>query len=199
MELYLLRHGQAHANVKKLVTGTAEDTLTRLGKLQAAQAGELLEALGVSFAGHYVSHWQRAVRTAAIALPAKKFTVDPRTGETYAGTVSDMPRADFEKANPDFFTMFNPDAAFPDGESHTNLFNRVTDWLKETSERHDEGSKIILSTHMGPISCILQYAFSIPMAQFPRFKPDNASLTVLDVPPGAAPESIELLHFNRLT
>ena len=159
----------------------------------------MLEAMSLCFDGCYVSHWQRAAETANIALPNKKLTVDRRTGETHAGTVCDMPRLDFEKANPDFFTQFDPNATFPNGESHTDLFNRITDWLKETSEKHAEGSKIILSTHMGPISCILQYALNIPMAQFPRFKPDNASLTVLDVPPGATPESIELLHFNRLT
>lgn len=114
MKLYILRHGQAHANIKGLVTGSPADTLTNFGRSQAIEAGKLLKTITHDLSGYYVSHWRRAAETGALSIPDAQFVIDKRVGETCAGSVANMRREDFEASAPKFFVNFDPDAAFPE-------------------------------------------------------------------------------------
>ena len=193
MKLYLLRHGQAVANVHRLVTVTPDDPLTAEGERQARQAQMLLRKC--SFDAYVVSHWKRARQTGELATGNNDFFVDRRLGETDAGLVSDWSRAHFEQQHPDFFAYFDPSAKFPGGESHDDLFKRVIMWMKETAAVMPENASVLAVSHMGPISCMLQYALGIPMSLFPRFKPGNASLTYLKVGKKAIPEQIQIVYY----
>lgn len=195
MKLYLLRHGEADANVKRLVTGTPEDSLTALGREQARGAGKLLARLEHNFAGAFVSHWRRAQETAAYSCPELSFIEDKRLGETWAGAVASIPRTQFDADFPSFFQDFDPERAFPEGESHAQLYARCVEWIRECSAHFGPEDAVLCATHMGPISCFLHYAFAIPMLEFPRFRPANASVTVLNVPQNhGVPITLELYN-----
>lgn len=193
MKLYLLRHGQAVANIRKLVTGTPKDPLTAEGERQSRDVQRLLR--NCSFDGYYVSHWKRAQQTGELATGNHVFSVDRRLGETDAGLVSNWTLAQFKKQYPDFFVHFDPAAKFLGGESHNDLFRRVIMWVKETAALMPESASVLAVSHMGPISCILQYALGIPMNLFPRFKPGNASLTCLEIGRDAIPEQIQIVYY----
>lgn len=195
MYLYLLRHGQTVSNWEHQVTGTKESPLTELGRSQALMARKWFVEKRLSFERHICSPWLRARKTAKLALPHANFTVDSRIGETWAGEAAEMPRSDFEKQYPSFFTNFDPDAAFPGGESHSDLNHRVLEWLQQTAATTRRDENVLAVCHMGPISCILQYIFDIPMRSFPRFKPANCSLTCINIPPKVIPNLCELLFF----
>ncbi|EPC05920.1 hypothetical protein HMPREF0179_05203 [Bilophila wadsworthia 3_1_6] len=68
-------------------------------------------------------------------------------------------------------------------------------WMKETAAVMPENASVLAVSHMGPISCMLQYALGIPMSLFPRFKPGNASLTYLKVGKKAIPEQIQIVYY----
>lgn len=194
MLLYMLRHGQSHANVRHVVTGTPDDPLTELGKEQALSAKNFLET--ISFHSCYASPWKRAAQTAAIVYPQGNFVIDARIGEANGGNVADMPLETFYQEYPDFYGKFDPAAPFPGGESHLELNARVIEWLKETASTHKPDDLVLAATHTGPISCMLQYALGVPMSEYPRFKLVNAGLTVLRIPPGAEQKEIELVGYN---
>ena len=66
--LALIRHGQSEWNLQNRFTGWVDVDLTEQGRAEAAKAGALLMATGVSFAGAYTSVQKRAIRTLNIAL-----------------------------------------------------------------------------------------------------------------------------------
>lgn len=179
MELYLLRHGHAYANQYGLVTGTPQDCLTELGKTQVHQATNLLELYDVTFTHVFVSAWKRAQETAAIFLPEKNFTVDQRLGETQAGEAADMTLEDFKQRYPNFWTAFNPSRSYPRGESHQQLFDRVTSWFTESAAALPSDARILAVTHAGPICCLMQYVCHVDMRYFPVFRAGHASLSML--------------------
>lgn len=188
MELYLLRHGRSLANAANLVTGSKTDALCPIGREQAGAAAKLLHRFGLDSgrAVCFVSDWQRAQETAALAAPALHFTVDARLGETDAGTAAALPLDAFNRAHPCFWSSFSPDRAYPGGESHAELFARVLDWREDLENTLPSDATVLAVTHAGPICCLLHAVCKTEMAHFPAFLAANASLTKLEQPDGAS-------------
>lgn len=181
MEIYLLRHGRSQANEANLVTGGKADILCLEGRRQAVAAAKLLHHCGLDNKDTlcFVSDWVRARETAALAAPSLFFHTEPRLGETDAGSVADMPQEEFTGAYPTFWSSFNPDRAYPGGESHAELHARVLAWLTEVVSMHPTDARVLAVTHAGPISCLLHAVCKVDMAHFPMFIAANASLTKL--------------------
>jgi broad specificity phosphatase PhoE len=188
MELYLLRHGRSYANEKKLVTGSRADGLSPEGANQARSARRLLKKLGLGDPAVHcvVSDWQRARETAALAAPAQTFVLDARLGETDAGTVADMPLETFAREHPYFWKKFDPLCAYPGGESHQQLYDRVQSWFEEAEATFPPDARIFAVTHAGPICCLLHAVCKVPMKDFPAFLPSNVSMTKLERRDGEA-------------
>lgn len=66
--LILLRHGQSEWNLKNLFTGWVDVDLTEQGRVEAAEAGRLLEAEGLDFDLAFTSTLKRAIRTLWIVM-----------------------------------------------------------------------------------------------------------------------------------
>lgn len=194
MYLYLLRHGQANTNVRRLVTGTPRDTLTDKGRKQAQAAARMLE--GIPFDARFTSHWARASETGELVCAGSGCLVDERLGEVSGGDVADMSFDLFLEQHPSFLNPYDPSVRFPGGESPVDMYERVTAWLKETAPLFAPQAHVLAVCHLGPITCLLQYALSIPMRLFPRFQPLNASLSCLMVPPSCEPRQINLVFYG---
>lgn len=67
-QLILIRHGQSTWNLENLFTGWTDVDLTELGEQEAAEAGELMLAEGLTPDILHTSLQIRAIRTAEIAL-----------------------------------------------------------------------------------------------------------------------------------
>lgn len=182
MELYLLRHGLSQANVANLVTGSKRDALCAEGRKQAEAASRLLHRFGLDGGDTvcFVSDWERARETAALAAPALRFAVDERLGEADAGMAAELPLEEFNRAHPSFWSSFRPDRAYPGGESHAELFARVLDWQKELETTLPPESKVLAVTHAGPVCCLLHAACKVDIAHFPIFLAAHTSLTKLE-------------------
>lgn len=180
MKLFLIRHGRSVANEANLVTGTTDDPLNDIGIEQAKALRVWIETLELSADSYITSQWKRAQETANIVFPYAKWQIDSRIGETYAGDVSKWALIDFLNEYPDFYDDYHN--AYPNGESHNDLYVRSIEWLEETVFLHDENATIVLVAHSGPISCILQHILSVAMENFPAFIPMNASLSLIEIP-----------------
>lgn len=175
MIIYLIRHGESNANIENLVTGTPNDTLSEEGKSQVGRLAEQLNCYR-PFAEHYVtSQWKRAQQTSMLLWPEANWEIDERVGETNAGEVARWSLQDFQTQYPDFNS--DPAIRYPGGESHMELYDRVINWLYDQITRPVK--KLVLVTHSGPISCILQCLCRVDMKAFPVFEPANASLTIV--------------------
>lgn len=69
-KLVLLRHGQSEWNLTNVFTGWTDVPLTEQGRVEAAQAGELMASEGLDFDVVHTSVLSRAIETANIALGA---------------------------------------------------------------------------------------------------------------------------------
>ena len=178
-EVYLFRHCHSVANEQHLVNGTPDDPLTEKGIAQAKVTANLLDLYDLQFNCYYVSHWKRARETATLVLPGKVFKVDPRLGETDAGLAAQMTFSEFSAAYPKFRFPIDMEQAFPSGECHREVYERAVAWFEETVASTPENAKILAISHVGPISCILQYVTQMGMNNFPAFIPHHGSLTKL--------------------
>ena len=177
MKLYLVRHGRSVANEKKLVTGTVSDPLSSAGQKQSTGLGNWLEQFNLRSDAFFVSHWRRAQETANLAFSDNRWVVDERLGETDAGDVADWPVENFLSRYPDFYN--SESNRYPGGESHIDLYSRVTDWLEDIQDYNYDS--VVAVAHSGPISCIFQKILNIDMSLFPAFLPLNASISCMEL------------------
>jgi broad specificity phosphatase PhoE len=190
--VYLVRHGRSNANAAGLVTGTPDDTLCDEGVLQSMRTAAWLNELGISADRYVTSQWRRARQTADNIKSGITWDVDVRVGETNAGDVADWALDNFLAKFPDFYS--NNSNRYPNGESHSELNERVLQWFHE--QLSDPVSSLMLVAHSGPISCILQYVVGIGMARFPTFAPAHSSLSVIDVSRDTGSLRSKLLGFS---
>jgi broad specificity phosphatase PhoE len=191
MIIYLVRHGLSEANKSGLVTGVPSDRLVDQGIAQIEVLGNWLRDAHISPDAFYVSNWQRAHQTADILFPHAPWKEDSRLGETFAGTVAELPLHEFLAIWPDFYDSHAN--CYPGGESHLDLNNRVLSFWRELPQCGL--SSIMLVSHSGPISCILQDVLGMGMERFPAFLPPQASLSVVESV-GIGPKGQILFQLN---
>ena len=177
MIFYLIRHGKSVANEAGLVTGTPVDTLAPEGVAQTERLARWLEKAGFRAQRHVTSQWGRACQTASGLRPDTHWQIDPRVGETDAGDVADWTLVRFVAVAPEFYAA--PNNCYPGGESHLELNARVLSWFHDQLQSPCDA--LMLVSHSGPISCILQHVLGMPMERFPAFLPAHASLSVIDM------------------
>jgi broad specificity phosphatase PhoE len=161
-----------------LVTGDKNDPLA-LSEISRVEelSGWLNKTLNVAIDEYYVSDWCRAQQTANIIYPDAAWKVDPRIGETDAGSAKNLRLDEFLELEPEFYV--NNSNHYPDGESHLELNDRVLTWLNEVLGRTDIKNVMVVA-HSGPITCILQYVCGVGMEQFPLFLPTNSSISCIE-------------------
>ncbi len=177
MILYLIRHGQAKANIENRVTGTMSDALTECGREQVKLLRPLLHA--EKFACCYVSPWRRTQETWELLNISQVPVIAPEIAETYAGRVANWTKTQFNQAFPDYWDPFRPDRPYCGGESHGDLYRRVIQWLESVEKSFCNDEKILVVTHNGPINCLLHHADNTPMKDFPAYQVENASLHIV--------------------
>ena len=175
MIIYLIRHALSNANLKNLVTGNTEDNLSNKGVSQAVDLKNWIYTKKIKPEKLYVSHWKRAKQTAQILFPDLIWNEDIRLGETNAGLVSEYTLKNFISTWPDFYSSNSN--SYPGGESHMDLNNRVLSFWNEI--KMIKVKSIMIVTHSGPISCILQNILGINMDHFPSLVPAQATLSIV--------------------
>lgn len=181
--LYLIRHGEAVANVRPIVAGMRGDEgLTKLGVAQAEALRDRLAATGEIHADVLIaSPLPRARQTAEIIAPALGLEIefDPdveelRVGEADGMTVNEL-RAMY--GLPDFRNdPYRPLA--PGGEFWGQFVMRVAVALDRIAQAHED-QNIVIVCHGGVIDASLVIFFGLPtlLPPFARVETRNTSIT----------------------
>lgn len=158
--IYLIRHGEAVANVENILAGMRSDTgLTPLGVTQAERLRDRLEATGEITADALIaSTLPRAMQTAEIIAPALGLTIIPdddvhelRPGEADGLRVSEY----LKRYGP--FRDFREEPYYPlapGGESWGGFVTRVGDALHRIAREHD-GKTVVVVCHGGVVDASL--------------------------------------------
>ena len=148
MKLYMIRHGQSTANLKRELS-TPSTPLTEAGMQDARRAGKILS--GYRFDRVFVSPYLRARETQAIALPGvdgeimpliREFDCGRIEGEKYADVLDQYGDAFREILEVDDFRSFG-------GENYEDVRERVRAFMAFAESLNCE--KIAAFSHAGYI------------------------------------------------
>jgi len=182
--LYLIRHGQAHSNVRPfgVVAGMRGDKgLTLLGLTQAEHLRDRLLATGEIKAEVLISSTlPRARQTAEIIAPALGLPInfDDEVQEQSAGDFDGMPWDEIESRIPD--SRQEPFKPFgPNGENWGQFVMRVATALNRILHEY-EGKTIVIVCHGGVIDASFLVFFGMNTLSPPAttFYTRNTSITL---------------------
>lgn len=166
LEIYMVRHGETAWNVEKRLQGWLDSPLTEKGISAAKNLGDALR--DVHFDAFYCSPSGRAAQTLKVAfdhLTEEEVCYDKRLMEINLGNWQGKNFDEIRALYPDEYEkyMLSP-TAFDrrDGENYQDVYDRVTTFLKEMTEKEQEkgdGRRILIVSH-GLTLMILQLIFA---------------------------------------
>jgi probable phosphoglycerate mutase len=146
LELWLVRHGETTYSATRRVAGWSDPPLTDNGRRQAKELRSIID--GAEFTGVWSSDLIRAVESARLAWGEP--VADRRLRECHFGALEGCTYEEADTTNAAVFRDFRGFRA-PDGESHTELRDRVWDFLRGLAPgRH------LLVVHGGVIRVLTQ-------------------------------------------
>jgi broad specificity phosphatase PhoE len=188
----LVRHGETEPNRAGVLLGRADPQLTTAGQSQATALARLFEA-GERPVAVVASPLRRAVETAtAIAEPWRlDVERDERLIEVDYG---EWDERGFHEVPQDELRRWRSDPGFapPDGESLTQVQERVSACAAELSERAGDGLVIAVS-HVSPIKASVAWALGAGPEIAWRLRLDIASITRIF----RGPDGPVLLTYNE--
>ncbi len=182
-DLYLIRHGEAVANVAPIIGGMSGDPgLTERGREQAGRLQERLRRERLRADALYTSTMPRARETAAyvekaLGLPA---VGDDEWHELRPGEADGLTVAEWEErfGGREFLAGGDPFRPFsPGGESLATFLRRVSGALAGLVTRHPDQTVVVVC-HGGVLSGAFYHAFGLDhTAGQVSFAPQNTSIT----------------------
>ncbi len=187
MKIYIIRHGETDANVKKLAQGRTDEPLNKNGRDLAVLTGQAIR--GLHFDACISSSLKRASETAKIVLAESgndiPFTLDDRLlemdfGQKEGKSLSEMADTDYL-----FYTDPFQFPGFPGGETIQDVCERTQSFLKELIAK-DDGKTYLVSTHGCAMRAMTNYLFDDPSNFWQGQAPYNCSFTIIEVQDGTA-------------
>lgn len=174
--IFLIRHGESHANIDKSMFATQPDytiELTEKGREQARQTGvRLKEWVGDETCYFYISPFWRTRSTfeeISAAFPRRQFVYseEPRLREQewgYLRTHEELEALEEERRH--YGTFYY---RFPGGEAGTDVYDRINDLLGSMHrdfESEDYPRNCVLITHSLAIRLFLMRWFHLTVEEF---------------------------------
>ncbi len=183
--LWLVRHGEIEANVKRVWHGSTDSALTKRGEEQAGRVAEHVGREALRAAAIYASPLQRARRTAepiarALGLPVRlepklaEYSIGAWEGESYAALLEQRGFFASIRADPEF--------APPGGESPRAVVARTTAVLRRISREH-AGDHVVIVGHGAAFAFALAELLHADPLRWQEFHSHNASLSELELEP----------------
>ena len=182
--LWFVRHGESTWNASGFVQGQANGpVLTRRGRTEAADiAGRLADT---TITAIYTSDLTRARETAEIVGRAVRIVPrrDRALRERNFGQAQGRPHSELPSAASgiEIDRVVDADARPAEGESLTELYERVAAFIDELEMRAPEGDVLVV-THGGVIRVAQAYCSGIPAAGMAWGPVPNASVWGLSRP-----------------
>lgn len=152
--------------------------LSPRGIAQAGAAGRRLAATDV--AAVVVSPLQRAVQTAAIALPERTAAVDPRWAELDFGLLTGLTWDEVERRFPEAASAWRRDGvpSPPQGEAVADLRRRVAAAILDLAAGHGRGDVVVV-THGGPVRAAVGLARGLGIDGLWRVRAPHGGIRVV--------------------
>lgn len=151
--LFLIRHGQSAGNAEGRFGGHSATPLSELGFEQARVTAEALARENIN--AIYSSDLLRALQTAEplAKLLGLEVIADPAFRERNVGVLEGLTFDESKQAHPDdYYALVNRNIhhVITQGESYTDLLNRITGELRKIIQKH-RGERIAIFTHTGAL------------------------------------------------
>lgn len=181
--LILIRHGEAVANVEKLLMSAKTCRgLSEKGRNQVERLRDRwLELPEFSADAFYASHVKRAMETGEIVAPAigvLEMKIEPRFAEHDPGPECDgLSYEEFvsRHGNPDWegdpYAVF-----FPGGETIADFQHRVGIAVQDVLREHT-GETVVVACHGGVVDAVVRSALRLPQTGQISMYTKNASIT----------------------
>lgn len=194
MNIYIVRHGETEANVKKLVCGQLDTPLTQNGVEQAKKLEPKFKQIHFD---HYITTpLQRAYQTAELACPGKEFIRVTDLMETDTGAMS-LWNVDKLHALDSRFQQHGkyPDLKYEDGESLNDVYHRISKWFDSFISKNKNSENILIVGHGGTTNVILHDFFHVPINFYPAFSVKNGSYVKIYF--NAQTDQKNILEYNK--
>ena len=183
--IYLLRHGESHANVRSVLSnGYAYDAgLTGRGRRQSVEAAGWLQ--GKPLAALYTSPLRRAAETAAIVSTALgcEATVCADVREIDVGTFDGRGDRSMWRDHDAILARWyggEVDVPFPGGESLRQAEARIVGALETMQERHPHGSVGVVTHSMIARFAVARLApLAVTASSAPAYRLGHGEIGVL--------------------
>jgi len=187
-KIYLIRHGESHANATRTFIGHTDIDLTEKGHAQAECVADFFENVPVD--AIYSSDLLRAFHTAEHTAVRKGLPVVPGKDlrEIYAGDWEQVPVSELLERYPESYVrLWRADfghARCDNGESVLEVQARFAAAVEEIVRRH-EGQTVLIFTHATPVRVMAALWKGLP-AERMKEQPwaTNASVTSAEVEDG---------------
>jgi probable phosphoglycerate mutase len=182
LELMLVRHGESEGNRDRMFTGHGPSPLTPRGLRQAEAVGQALSSPRPDAV--YVSDLVRA-RATAEPLCRRAAIVPVFTARIRERDMGDFVGVRFEEVqarDPEGWRAIverHPDYRPPGGESHRDVFARVSTFLDELRGRHS-GQRVVVVSHGVAIHHMLRHLLQTPETAV-AFTTDNGCVHRLEL------------------
>lgn len=179
---FLVRHGETIWNRQRKYQGQSDVTLTDEGRTQARILSERLKGEQIDVI--YASDLSRTVETAEIIAKhhGRKVLTAPLMRELSFGIWEGMTYDEIIQKWPQEYKEWQDDPYNkkpPEGETLSELCERVSKFLMETAKKHPD-SRILVVSHAGPIRAILSVLLNLRQDFFWKFKISNTSITIIE-------------------
>ncbi len=179
MEVYLLRHGETDANVKKVFAGHSNVMLTDKGKTQAENA--FMKFRDIKFTKVYVSSLQRAIDT---LKPFKRedYLVCDELKEMNFGRFEGFSFENIKEYQEEFekWRELKNKYQFPEGESFEMFFERINTFYQYILKESNKEDIILIVAHSGVIGSILSNEIAGSIDGYWKFKVENCGMSVIE-------------------
>lgn len=196
IRLLICRHGESTADLPpSCIEGSADFPLSDLGLRQAAALAEWLSA-------RYrpdrilTSPLMRARQTAEAIAHVTRVPIEreQRLAERSSGRIAGLSPAEADQLFPVKQHPVPIHHRPPGGESYLDLYRRVAHLWCELYENRDlDGTTLLLVSHGGTITALMQAALGLPPTATPGFATGDTGLHELQYEPGGR---VRLMRFN---
>lgn len=178
--IYLVRHGESEANVKKRFSGITDVELTENGSIQATRAGKKLKDKTIHRI--FSSPLKRAKNTAEIiadeiGFNKKDIIIKNCLTEVNFGIFENLTWAEIVEnyaEESETWAEFKHKYKFPKGEGYDDIILRISDFMDNVPDN------TLIATHYGVIQSILLYFEIADDSTLWDYKISNCDILVLN-------------------
>lgn len=172
MNLYVIRHGETERNVKQLINGHNNGSLTKFGIKQAKEASKIIKKLKIDLI--ICSPLVRAKETCKyINVNNLEIIYDERIIERDSGDLEGEP---ISLINMNYWFDPNNEVIYKNSEGFKKLYKRISDFLEYLKGNY-ENKTILLVTH-GDVCKAINYYFNpnITTEQIIAYEKNNCEI-----------------------